>query len=123
MMIFQRRLFSAALMLVVVLVITLHSSGVIAGVAASETVASMISPGGAIEKGDSLSWNGKSKKMFDNIVKAAPFFVRSKVESRMTKEIKRRNLSVVTESELKKIVSAVTPSLFLSSTLTAMNKA
>ena len=109
-------------MLVVVLVITLHSSGVIAGVTASETVAS-ISPGGAIEKGDSLSWNGKSKKMFDNIVKAAPFFVRSKVESRMTKEIKRRNLSVVTESELKKIVSAVTPSLFLSSTLTAMNKA
>ena len=122
MMIFQRRLFSAALMLVVVLVITLHSNGVIAGVTASETVAS-ISPGGAIEKGDSLSWNGKSKKMFDNIVKAAPFFVRSKVESRMTKEIKRRNLSVVTESELKKIVSAVTPSLFLSSTLTAMNKA
>ena len=109
-------------MLVVVLVITLHSNGVIAGVTASETVAS-ISPGGAIEKGDSLSWNGKSKKMFDNIVKAAPFFVRSKVESRMTKEIKRRNLSVVTESELKKIVSAVTPSLFLSSTLTAMNKA
>jgi len=90
--------------------------------------ATSVSPGGAIENvkeggGGKLSWNGRSKKMFDNVVKAAPFFVRSKVESRMINEIKKRKLSVVTESDLYKVVRAVTPKLFLSNSLTAMGKA
>eukprot|EP00751_Fragilariopsis_kerguelensis_P009367 CAMPEP_0170794252 /NCGR_PEP_ID=MMETSP0733-20121128/23258_1 /TAXON_ID=186038 /ORGANISM="Fragilariopsis kerguelensis, Strain L26-C5" /LENGTH=109 /DNA_ID=CAMNT_0011143595 /DNA_START=231 /DNA_END=563 /DNA_ORIENTATION=- len=73
--------------------------------------------------GGKLSWNGRSKEMFDNVVQGSPFFVRSTVESKMINEIKKRQLSVVTESDLYEVVRTVSPKLFLSKSLTAMGKA
>merc|ERR1711971_396233 len=122
MMIF-RRLFSALILGVMIIVTTGASDG-----RETATVATSVSPGGGMENvkgvsGDDWSWMGRSKKMFDNVIKSAPFFVRSRVESKMRNEIKKRHLSVVAESDLYEVVRAVTPKLFIENALTAMEEA
>ena len=149
-MLFLRLFYALAQVVFVMAVRPLHQSGEsfsiafvsadndipVAGATAT-TAATSVSPGGAMENVNanvnvnanannnnwSWSWSGNSKKMFDNILKTSPFFVRSKVESRMVNEIKKRKLSVVTEADLYKVVKTVTPRLFLGGTLKAMETA
>lgn len=67
------------------------------------SITTSVSPGGDIENANDWSWRGKSKLIFDNIVKGSPFFVCRKVEAKMVNEIKERKLFIATEVDLLKV--------------------
>ena len=86
-----------------------------ANASVSETAfaATSVSSNGAIGSANDWSWSGKSELIFDNIIKESPFFARTKVEAKMVNEIKKRQLSIVSEADILEVIKETTPRLFL----------